>query len=677
MISKTSLYNKPLFFKNIRRLKWVFIANLLLLVVIYPLIMFLLNMKTDAEFVAQTQRMLTFNDFIPGTICVIVFPVLYGILSFKYLQSSGETVRIHSMPITRKTLFLTHSLSGLLVLSIPYLVSGLLLFLLVSVVPIGALTFSSIIQWVGISLFFSYIFYAGTVFSGMIIGNSILQGFFVYILLLLPSGLIILISSNLASILRGYFPRGIFNIDYVSPLSGFLRISGFRGRPPFIPAPFFMPDWSWYLSTAFFFVFMIGAYRLYKHRNLEHTGQTVQIPSLKPILEYLGVFCSTLLLGYVFIGINDSLISILIGYLLGGILGYVLIEMALQKTIQCHLSFKKISVMLGIFFIGIAVIRLDFTHFSSKTMPLENIQEVCFTGDGYSNSPDSASSGYTSLETITAIQNLYLKTIQISSDLSGLLNESQHYEVFSFAFTDKQGHSFIRSFPVPKSMLLSELKQVYQTKAYICSQNPELTIDSRDVESVRLESMLGTVVISDPKVIQNLIDTAQKELYEHEEKSLPNSYSSFLQLYATMPNTAPSYPYKKYPEQPKGERVDITFNILNSCDETFQLLSSSPELSQLLIKPESILKILIKPLSSSESKEPNVLYTTYSIEKTDPTIIVIDDPAKIKQLFEMPLANNANSFDDYLANYIFKSNQSGARIGFLLSDDLPPNLLKK
>ncbi len=225
MSAKILSSKKAFFWKNCKNLKWVAFAQCLILFISYPMMLIFANEVSDEAFIDFGHSLLsiqsvsynTSSGISHNTLILLIFPVLVGLISFRYLQNAGASVRTHSMPITRIQLMSEHLLSGLIMLIAPYILTTLMLYLVGFTLPHGTIDLKVLMIWCFFSIFFSTIFFSGTVFSGMIIGNTVLQGVFVYIMFLLPTGLNTLITYHLNVFLKGYMEM-LYHTSFTYPL---------------------------------------------------------------------------------------------------------------------------------------------------------------------------------------------------------------------------------------------------------------------------------------------------------------------------------------------------------------------------------------------------------------------------------------------------------------------------
>lgn len=671
MNAKILSSKKAFFWKNCESLKWIALAQCLILFISYPMMLLFANKSSERALIDFGKELMSIQGVSHNTFILLIFPVLVGLMSFRYLQNTGASVRTHSMPITRRQLMTEHTLSGLLMLILPYLLTTFIIYLVGLTLPVGTVDLNSLVVWCSFSIFFSAIFFSGTVFSGMIIGNSLLQGIFVYIMFLLPSGLNILISYHLNIFLKGY--KGtFFSFEYfLSPMTGFLLASQ---RVPLqqIPVHF------WVISTLYFIGFIGLSYWLYERRPLEKIGQTIQFSCLIPYLKGLGIFCSILSMGAIFKELTGENFSILIGFLLGAIVSYILFEMIIQKNLRCQLSFKYLALTIISFSILFTLVGLDFMGYGNKKIPFDSIQSAEFLLTDYSTYIEPSDAWTEDPNTLKAMEKLYEKSIDSVPATFWLDRNLRKKPVLTFGFKGKNGKWFSRQFFIDKSLVQKELGELYESHAYLETRMPYLAIEGEDIESLRISTPLGEKTLADPQLIQSLFAAMKKDIYAHPFAALNSNTQPLTEIYFTIPVSAKSYPYKSEYSEASEERNEIGIFVLPNYENTMGQIKKNQLLSPLLVSSQHISKILIKPLAPTFEEGNNNVIFNYNhgrIEEGDPDVIVISQLAEIEDLLNETLYYSAKENQDYRIRYVFKSDEPPYLEGFISTEDIPKNLL--
>ena len=170
MKSKTSFFNKTIFLKNITHFWPIWLMILVWNLFIMPFMIFnsSLQYKMLNNITEQEISILRSNDIL-GIVAVYANPVILFVFSviavmavFSYLYNSRSAYTIHALPVTRKELFITNYVSGLLFLIIPEIV-GFLMGTLVSAVC-GYTSMNHLLTGMLCAGGLSIIFYSFTVF---------------------------------------------------------------------------------------------------------------------------------------------------------------------------------------------------------------------------------------------------------------------------------------------------------------------------------------------------------------------------------------------------------------------------------------------------------------------------------------------------------------------------------
>ncbi len=673
MNAKISSSKQNFFWKNCHRLKWLTLLQCGILLMTYPLnLLFSRNAPTKV-IIQNGQEMIALPFLTANTFIVLIFPVLVGLLSFRYLQSTGASVSTHSMPVTRKKLMTAHFTSGLSMLFIPYFVTGFALVLVSFLVPAGTLPLRVIGIWWGSSLFFSAIFYAGTVFSGMIIGNSILQGIFVYILFLLPEGLDTLINYHLNVFLKGFTGGTTSLWTLISPMTTFINASrrlSFAG----------VPLTYWVIYSLLFVGFTGLSYWLYQRRQLENVGQTVQFPTLIPFLKGLGIFCGILAVGAITKELTSQNSLIFIGFLIGAVISYIVFEMLIQRNVRCQLSIQYLGLTIVLFAIVFSLFAFDVFSYGSKKIEMSEIQSVDFGMSDYKSYMWPSSQWISDPEAIAVINQLYEKSVDSVSPLFWLEKNISEKPILTFGFQNKNGKWFSRQFSLDAKLIQAELDQLYNSPAYLEHEMPYLSIEAIDIESLRVNTAVGDKTISDPLLIQPLYEALKRDIYEHPETALNDNAKPLTTIYITVPVSAKSYSHFEQYSVTSNERTQLGIYVLQNYEHTISFIQKYEAFASLLLSSDQISKILIKPLTSdSDSVNPSysLLHSYGDFDEKDSHVTVISEPKEIDQILKAPLYMNAEKHEDYRIRYFLKSENLEALDGFLYLESVPPQFLSK
>ncbi|MFC3885887.1 DUF6449 domain-containing protein [Bacillus songklensis] len=371
MQSKTLLFNRGIWKQNVRNVGWIGLVYFLCLVFALPLQLLMISSNEERAYYYNAKGLLD-HQFMQEfqILLMFVLPVLLAIFLFRYMQVKLSADYIHSLPIRRETLFHQQVLLGSLILVVPVVLTGIILWILY-----GVLDFSDyfpkgeIGHWVCVTILWDlFVFFAG-VFVAVFTGMSVLQGALTYILLLFPAGIMVLTFMN-----AKYFLFG-FAVDYYLDANSEQIIPIVRAtdmtRNPLTAKEVFV----YILLIIIFYALSLV---VYKKRHIEAATQAIAFRSLQPVFKYGVTFC-TMLLGGLYFGETQSDFGwLLFGLIIGSLIGYLIAEMILQKTWRVFDRWKGYFYFALVMFVFGMLLQMDVTGYEKKVPQLADVKRVYF-----------------------------------------------------------------------------------------------------------------------------------------------------------------------------------------------------------------------------------------------------------------------------------------------------------
>ncbi|MEN6326146.1 MAG: DUF6449 domain-containing protein [Syntrophomonas sp.] len=539
MKSTTSLINPGILLNDLKRFAWISITYLLGLLFAVPFNLLMLYNTTDriGNNYINYLRVMQFNiDAAPLTlILILIFPVLTGLLLFRYLQSSKAADMEHSLPIKRETLYNTHILAGVIILSVPLLITALLSWAVVSGLGIEALSGEAVLSWLAISLPVNLLFFMLSAATAMITGMSSVQGILTYLFLFLPTGLSVLVLHNLGMYIYGFAFDYYVNGIIISPLMRIMDPTYFIQNTQII---------SYLLITAA--LYFAGRY-LYRRRKLEKAGNAMAFDILRPVFKYGVTFCAMLIIGsYYYVRLGGTAWTYL-GYFLGSILAYFLMEILLNKSPNVFRlkNLKGYGVYLFITIVLIAGLHFDFTGLEQRLPELADVESIyldsSFQSLNYRQQPLPPDSEYYNYEiSYPPVKPVYTDKANMAriyglhqSIINNLDKEKSAYlsrragsygEFVSLAYTLKDGSHIYRQYPLNAGDYSLFLKPIFESAEYKRFNNKILNLELANINLVEVRSheVAKVAQFSDPQQIKQAIRILQnevlKESYEEIKK---------------------------------------------------------------------------------------------------------------------------------------------------------------
>ncbi|MDF2939136.1 MAG: hypothetical protein K0Q90_4509 [Paenibacillaceae bacterium] len=327
MKSNRFYFNMGVIRQDLRQHGWIGILYLFGLVFSLPLQLMMAEISPRAPKIALENLFSEGNGDLQFLL-ILVFPVAAGIFIFRYLQSRGSADFQHSLPLTRERMFLSHLASGLILLVVPVLVSAIAVGV-VKMLPDLAYAFRWFVffKWMITLLVITVFMYMFTVFVGICTGQSILQTAVVFILLLLPAALGELWQYHFRTYLYGYpthFINDSMNWSTLSPVVQLLDQNLDRFN-----------RYSAFIYTALSCIFGAAAFFLYRRRKTEAATQAIAFSYFNPLFRGGVMICAMMVAGAYFHQSNRNTMGwTWFGYIAGAVIGFVAVEMLLQKSWQ-------------------------------------------------------------------------------------------------------------------------------------------------------------------------------------------------------------------------------------------------------------------------------------------------------------------------------------------------------
>ena len=299
MQSKTSYFNATLFRKNLTRF-WPlwglasFVGALFPLAVLLDMVHRGWNVLSAPDFTGM------YYDAVSAVPVInLVYAALCAMAVWSYLYNARSVGLMHTLPIRREGLFVTNVLSGLVMMAIPYAVTGVLI-VLVSLLyggfePVGVLV--TILGVAGESIFF----FGLATFCAFIVGNV----FMLPALYGLLNFLAVLTDFTLNLLAQG-FCFGIYSsysgtVEWLSPVvylmqqvqpnsiyqEKLVQNSVYDPHSTNVLTEVHLENgWLIAVYAAVGVVLLVLAWLMYRRRRSESAGDVVAVNWMKPVFRY-------------------------------------------------------------------------------------------------------------------------------------------------------------------------------------------------------------------------------------------------------------------------------------------------------------------------------------------------------------------------------------------------------
>ena len=343
MPSKKLSFNATLFRKNLARF-WPLWGGASLLGALLPLA--LLMSLLNPYFLGDVTK----NDIVRAlyTVAAGVLPVaslLYAALAamavWSWLYTARSAGFMHTLPMSRETVFSTSALSGLAMMLIPYAAAGGLTCLVL--LCFGIFPPLAVLQTISAVLGYTLFYFGTATFAAMVTSNVFAMPVFYFIGHFFAIILQTLLEWFAGSLVFGYAGADDLSLTFLSPTVAFYRYMEVNSRH--------LESGEW--EITFHGMWIIWAYALvglallalslllYRLRHTESAGEVVAYRALKPIFRYGVSLCSALTLGMLlyellwnnsFYSLYSRIVPLTLCMVFAGAVGYYAASMLLAKS---------------------------------------------------------------------------------------------------------------------------------------------------------------------------------------------------------------------------------------------------------------------------------------------------------------------------------------------------------
>ena len=382
---------------------------------------------------------------------IFVLPVLVSILLFKYTNEEKSSSFIHGLPISKRKLYITNILTGIVMYVIPFLVN-LIIILLLNLGEMGKyLQFTDIIKWFGVCMLYNTIFFAFATFIGTFCASKISHGILTYILMYAPVGVLVLTSAFVEDVLYGF--KGLSsNFEEFTKLPFIKIIEDFREMS------------SYYLSQTIKFetstiiiyitsiiVMLVLGYFIYKKRKLEITKEFIAFKGIRNFIKYAATFLVNLLsYMYFYDVIGKHNIRTLLASFVITLIAYLIIEMILKKTYKVFKSIIGFIVYAVIITITFVILNTGAFGYETRIPKAEDVQEVSFEVRN---------------ETINFKEKQNIENV-IDFQRKLVDEKKKGYTEYTIEYKLKDGRKITRKYDINNSLYKEELNKILTSNEY-------------------------------------------------------------------------------------------------------------------------------------------------------------------------------------------------------------------
>ncbi len=364
MSLKTSFCKGSIIKSDFKRLWWIPALHTLLTFLFSTLTIITDFYNNSLHYIGRDENILHwfYDDFYA---LALIVPVILGVLLFSYMQTGKASTFAHSLPVSRGTQFVSHIVSGLIMILIPLVFNSAVLLVMRLDVDFAKLfTIMQLVKIMWEVILYSLVAFSGAVCVSFMMGNTIASIIFTYVFGVLPLVAELFINFFASTQLHGYaYDRNYSIMEFLYVEAGNVA------------------KWSNSLLYLVISILLFGAgYGMYKLRNLENHSEIVAFPKLRPVFIYgAGICCGCVGFAY-FNGIWGTENALLL--IPFGILGIIIAQMIVKKSFKVPEVYKPILGYSAFILVIFVIFTFDLTGYEHRIPQLDDVEYVTFFQEG-------------------------------------------------------------------------------------------------------------------------------------------------------------------------------------------------------------------------------------------------------------------------------------------------------
>lgn len=422
MRSGTLYCNGTLYRKNMARFWPIWAAYAVMWVFILPLLFFTIaGQNREAAIIAKRladHAMTPLYCLESGVLISAGFGLVAAMAVFSYLYFNRAAYMMHSLPMDRKTLFVTNYLSGLSFLLLPHL--AIFLMTLGAECIYGCLNLPVLFTWLVVQSATALFFYSFAVFCAMFTGHLLALPVFYGILNILVWVILSLLDQVLRLLLYGFNGmRGVVETfsEWLTPIVKLIdscgRLYVEKSDGGWGPTDQLQNPEVVAIYAVVGVVLTLCALWVYHKRHVESAGDVVAIPVVRPIFKYGVALCAGLCFGVwttAILGLESELWLAVLS-VFWAVVGYFVAEMLLRKSFRVLKAWKGAAVLAVVLSLLFVSTTLDWFGFEDRVPDPAQVTQVHIRSLPMGAPYDYASSGNVAIvtdpEQITLITDLH------------------------------------------------------------------------------------------------------------------------------------------------------------------------------------------------------------------------------------------------------------------------------
>jgi len=457
MTSKTSFFNYGIYKSTIKRFVWGSILYFVILFMATGLSILSNNSYDPSDIFYYSENPVILNGSYMGfpMVLAIIVPTVTALLVFRFIHSKKQVVFTNSLPVCRKSNYISSLLGGFTLMAAPVVVNTVVL-IIMSLCGYGKFfSIQSCFVWLGYNLLGLFMMYSCAVFSAVITGNS-----FAMIVINVVVHSFLFISAAALSLMAEVFVYGIPStnavIDAISE-NNFVVLTMNMAYNTLSENISLLRIIEYTIIPMAIYV---GSYYIYKFRKAETASDVAGFKALGSVLKYMITFLATIFTFAIFAeNINANSPAFFVATVLICAITYFGSEMLIKKSFSVFGSYKGYICFVVLFSALVSVFAFtSFFGYETRIPPKNEIAEVAIY-DYYYQNKEPYTNDKTIIDQAVNIHNNITKKIPVTG-------ERVYDTRIHIKYKLKNGEIVYRVYPITYDKCKDFMNKIYENEEY-------------------------------------------------------------------------------------------------------------------------------------------------------------------------------------------------------------------
>lgn len=470
MTSKTSWFNFGIYKNTLHRFKW---GSFLYFIILFFSVPFVFMTESPSEVYEsfslrnyQVGGLILKNSFmvIPYLLAMVV-PSIVALLIFRNVHSSKQGVFTHSIPVTRKSYYISSLFGGFSLMLAPILLNAVIL-LAMSIFGYGkTIALWSIMCWVAVQAAVLFIMFSVASFASFLTGNGVAHiviNVLLHTFSLLIAGAILLVSEVF---LFGFVRSENFIAEEIYSNTPLVWLFTRMTMERFLNFSFFGNIRLWIYVIVGVAFYVLG-YLLYKNRKIEACGDVAAFKIFRPILKYAVTAIAELAILAMLWAMELPAIAIFIVATVVCAVVYFICEMLMNKTFRVFGTYKGFAV-----FVVCSALVISFCAYTSvfgyetRIPEAEKIEEATIYSGYFSDIEEPFINDEQTINAVRMMHKEFLANVPLTEREVWERSDFNGYNLY-VKYRLKNGRILARRYLVDNDLCYKALMEMYKSVDY-------------------------------------------------------------------------------------------------------------------------------------------------------------------------------------------------------------------